>query len=118
MEIAKYYYDYIEFYFSELAQITANLARTNKEKVGAQGIEVWTTIAEEELEKMQGNKPIKNYIAKEKDNLIQLLLHCIQEVLLEDEDQEDDEWGVALSSGCCLKAVSMVIKNDVVAPVL
>jgi hypothetical protein len=34
--------------------------------------------------------------------------------MIEDEDQEDDEWGVALSSGCCLKSVSLVIKNEII----
>jgi hypothetical protein len=38
--------------------------------------------------------------------------------MIEDEDAEDDEWGVALSSGCCLKAVAMTIKDDVIQPVI
>lgn len=55
---------------------------------------------------------------KSKEQLLPLLLQSIQKIQIEDEDDEDDEWGVALSSGCCLKAVSLVIKNEVVGPVL
>lgn len=118
VEICKVYYEKIDSYFVPLAQVTGTLARNNQEKVGAQGIEVWTTIAEEEFDRISNGKLVKNYIMREKENLIILLLECIQQVLLDDEDQEDDEWGVALSSGCCLKAVSVVVKDEVVAPVL
>lgn len=37
---------------------------------------------------------------------------------LEDEDEEDDELGVALSSGCCLSAIALLIGNDIMEPVL
>ena len=46
------------------------------------------------------------------------MIECIQKVNIEDEDEEDDELGVALSSGCCLAAISLVIGNDIMEPVL
>jgi hypothetical protein len=39
-------------------------------------------------------------------------------VNIEEEDDEDDELGVALSSGCCLAAIAQVIGNDIMEPVL
>jgi hypothetical protein len=39
-------------------------------------------------------------------------------VNIEDEDEEDDELGVALSSGCCLAAVSAIIGNNIIEPVI
>jgi hypothetical protein len=50
--------------------------------------------------------------------LIQLLIECIQRVAIEDENDEDDELGVATASGCCLAAVSQVIGNIIIAPVI
>jgi len=49
---------------------------------------------------------------------VDLLIECIQRVNIEDEDEEDDELGVALSAGCCLAAVSLVIGNNIVEPVI
>jgi hypothetical protein len=49
---------------------------------------------------------VKGYIAQCSSQLIELLIQCIQRVNIEDEDEEDDELGVALSAGCCLAAVS------------
>jgi hypothetical protein len=47
-----------------------------------------------------------------------LLIECIQRVNIEDEDQEDDELGVALSAGCCLAALALVIGNNIITPVI
>jgi len=48
--------------------------------VGAQGIEVWTTIAEEELFRAKKGLAYKNYIMNCKDDLIRLLLQGINNV--------------------------------------
>lgn len=37
---------------------------------------------------------------------------------IEDEDEEDDELGVATASGCCLAAISLVIGNYIIEPVI
>ena len=47
-----------------------------------------------------------------------MLIESIQRVNIEDEDEEDDELGVALSAGCCLAAVSLVIGNNIIAPII
>ena len=33
------------------------------------------------------------------------------------DDEEDDEWGVTMSAGCCLQKVALLIKNDVMTVV-
>lgn len=37
---------------------------------------------------------------------------------IEDEEDEDDEFGVALSSGCCLGAISLIVGNEIMEPIL
>ena len=59
-----------------------------------------------------------NYVFTFKDALIQLLLECISNVQIEDEDDAEEEWGVNLASGCCLVKVSLLLKNVVVGPVM
>ena len=47
-----------------------------------------------------------------------LLLECISNVQIEDEDDAEEEWGVNLASGCCLVKVSLLIKDQVLQPVV
>lgn len=49
---------------------------------------------------------VKGYIAQCGNDLLNLLIECIQKVTIEDEDEDSDEWGVALSAGCCLSVVA------------
>ena len=67
---------------------------------------------------MKKNAYVHGYIGLCSSQLIQLLLECIQRVNIEDEDEEDEELGVALSSGCCLAAVALVIGNNITEPVI
>jgi L-cysteine desulfidase len=59
-----------------------------------------------------------NYIKNCKDELIQLMLQGIKNVSIEDDDDDDGEWGVNMSSGCCLQKISLLLRNDVIAPVV
>lgn len=117
VEIGRQEYDYVEFYFQQIAEATATSARNDQSKVGAQGIEFWTTMAEEETSRLRKGLPIKNYIRNFKDDIIKLLLDGIRTVQIE-EDEEDDEWGVAMSSGCCLQKVAILLQSDVMTPVI
>ena len=118
VEIARQEYDSVEFFFDQVCSVTANAARGDDEKLGAQGIEFWTSLAEEELSRRKKQLPEKEYIKKCRSMLIELLISCIQRVTIENEDDEDDELGVALSSGCCLNAMALVIGNDIIGPVI
>ena len=77
VEIARQEYDSVEFYFQQCKQITSNAALGEDEKLGAQGIEFWTSLAEEECTRLKKNAYCKNYIAAIKDDLIALLIQCI-----------------------------------------
>ena len=118
VEIARQEYESIEFFFQKVCQITADAARGADEKVGAQGIEFWTSLAEEEHTRIKKNGVVKGYINQCSTDLLKLLIESIQRVNIEDEDEEDDELGVALSAGCCLAAVSTVIGNNIIEPVI
>jgi len=86
--------------------------------VGSQGIEFWTTIAEVEIGRLEKQGQILNLVAQYKDFLIKLLLDCISNVQIDDEDDAEEEWGVNLASGCCLVKVSLLLKNDVLPSVV
>lgn len=67
---------------------------------------------------MKKNLPCKGYIAQCYSDLVNLLLFCIQKVNIEDEDEDDEELGVALSSGCCLAAIAQLVGDQILDRVL
>ncbi len=35
-----------------------------------------------------------------------------------EDDEDDEEWGVNMSAGCCLQKISVILKNEVMVPVV
>jgi importin subunit beta-1 len=106
VEIGRLEYESIQFYFQKVCEVTARAARSAEENVGAQGIEFWTSLAEEEMKRKKSGKEVKGYIMQCHTDLIQLLMECTLRLNIHDEDDDNDEWGVALSAGCCLDKVA------------
>lgn len=63
VEVGRQEYESVEYYFAQIFEATANAAKNDSEKVGAQGIEFWTSLAEEENLRIKKNGFVKNYIA-------------------------------------------------------
>lgn len=42
----------------------------------------------------------------------------ISNVQIEDEDDAEEEWGVNMACGCCLVKVSLILRNEIVQPVV
>ena len=85
--------------------------------MGGQAYEFWTTLAEEEVERIAKQLPCKGYI----DSCKALLLNLVTQGLLVinfDEDQDDEEWGHALSAACCLQKVALLLKSEVIDHVI
>ena len=100
-------------YLQKISEVTGYAATQDDEKVGCQGIEFWTTIAEVEVSRAEKQATTLNYIATVKDFLITLLLGRIQNITIEDDDDDDEEWGVNKSAGCCLQKCALILKNDI-----
>jgi len=118
VEIARQEYEHMGTYIAKLSQLTAHVAKNDASEVGSQGIEFWTTLAEVEISRLEKQGQILNIIDQCKDFLIQLLLECISNVQIEDEDEAEEEWGVNLASGCCLVKISLLLKSQVLGPVV
>lgn len=119
VEVGRQEYESVHHYLEPIFLATANAARTDSEKVGAQGIEFWTSLAEEEFARSQRNAHVQEYVKRCSSHLIKLLIECVQKINIDDEDEdEDEELGVSLSSVCCLRAIALVIGNDIMEPVL
>ena len=118
VDICKREYNYVEFFFKELCQLTASAMRSNLQYYGAQGIEVWTTIAEEEHKKDLKGIPHKKYIYQSHVELIKMLLASLEVISDDPEEVDVDQWGISLSAGCCLYQIALVLGDEVVDPVI
>ena len=118
VEIGRQEYNMMVNYIDKICQVTSYVAKNDESQVGSQGIEFWTTIAEVELARLEKKGQIHNFTHTYKDFLIQLLLEGISNVQIDDEDDAEEEWGVNLSCGCCLVKLSLLLKNEVLGPVV
>lgn len=118
VEIGRQEYNSMGGYIEWISQVTSHVAKNDSSEVGSQGIEFWTTIAEVELARIEKQGQVHNFVATYKDFLIQLLLECISNVQIDDEDDAEEEWGVNLASGCCLVKVSLLLKDAVLGSVI
>ena len=118
VEICRQEYERMGAYMDRLSAVTAHVAKNDASEVGSQGIEFWTTIAEVEIARLEKGGQILNLVAQYKDFLVTLLLECISNVQIDDEDDAEEEWGVNLASGCCLVKVSLLLKNAVLDKVV
>jgi hypothetical protein len=62
VEIARQQYDIVGYYLPLLMEATAFCAKGDDEKIGAQAIEFWTSLAEEEYSRKKKNAHSKDYI--------------------------------------------------------
>jgi importin subunit beta-1 len=77
VEIGKQEYEHIQNYFQHICEVTGKLAKSENETVGSQAIEFWTTLAEEELRRIDAKEEYKGYIEHSAGELLSLLLDCI-----------------------------------------
>ena len=94
-------YEGVVDYFNKICEVTAIGAKHSSPKVGARAYEYWTTLVEDETERIAKGAPCVNFIAGCASNLIELILEGLG-IITFDEDDDDDEWGHALSAALCL----------------
>ena len=63
-------------FLQKISEVTERAATQDDQKVGCQGIEFWTTLAEVEISRIEKGANTMNYIATCKDFLIALLEFC------------------------------------------
>lgn len=111
-------YDLLELYFERVCKTTANAARSDDSKVGANAFEFWTTLAEHELSLKQENVHYKRYVENIRDDILQLIFDGLLKIDFDEDDDDEDEWGHAHSATCCLKIMAQLIGNEIQDPVV
>ena len=116
-ELTTQEYECMQFYFNRICEATSVLAKHPSPKVGAQAYEYWTTLVEDETERVSKGVMCMGYIRGCYENLLQMILQGICMVSFE-EDDEDEDWGHSLSAACCLQKLSILIGNDIMDTVV
>ncbi len=94
VELARSEYDTLHFSLQRITECTALVIEKDAGNVGAQAIEFWTSLADEELYRRKHGQPVANYIENIYDSLLRRMLQQIRKVGIDDDCEEDDEWGV------------------------
>ena len=92
-EISTQEYQYLHLYFAQICEKTSVGAKHPSPKVGSQAYEFWTTLVEDETERISKNVECRNYVRNCKESLIQLILEGLLIINFEDDDDEEDEMG-------------------------
>eukprot|EP00899_Mesostigma_viride_P011808 jgi/Mesvir1/20628/Mv14854-RA.1 len=121
--IAQTYYSKLVAYINELFNITLKAVKEDHESVALQAIELWSTIAEEEMEldeeAFEGDADVINhhFVKKALPALVPMLLETLTK---QDEGQDADEsaWNLAMAGGTCLGLVALTVADDIVPLVM
>jgi importin subunit beta-1 len=62
VEMARQEYENIQHYFVKFCDLTANAAKNDVESIGALALEFWTSLAEEEHQRIKKSYFVRNYI--------------------------------------------------------
>jgi len=110
------YYHKLLPYMNDLYQVSCKAIQSDDESVALQAMEVWCTIAEEEMCLLDDDTEAHschNFIKNAAPHLIPVLLGTLTKQ--EEELQDDGTWDIASAGGTCLGLIANTIQDDVVA---
>lgn len=131
VRVAENYYDHLPEYMEAIFGQTAAAikgagvegADDKVESTGLQALEFWTSVCEEEAERIfeveeageaAENKP-KNYMAQVCPHLVPLLLEALTN---QDDEQTNEQWNLSQAAAVCLQHSAQAIRNDIVPMVI
>lgn len=123
VQIASSYYATLPPFMGAIFAATTAAIKSQPEEVGLQAIEFWSTVADVELECLEEDEDAPadhksrsfHFIKSAVPQLMPVLLECLTK---QNEDPEEEEWGIALAAGTCLGLCAQVAGNEIVPHVL
>ncbi|CAI5440286.1 unnamed protein product [Caenorhabditis angaria] len=124
VRIMQLYYDYMLNYMANaLFQITLHAMRSEEAEVAMQGMEFWSTVAEEEFELTlvyeeeleRGNQAYRNksqrFVEQAASHYVPVLLNAMAH---HDDCDDEDDWTPSKAAGICLMLTAQCVKDDIV----
>jgi len=128
VKIASLYYEFLTPYIQKIFQYTLESIQKDKDDVGQQAIEFWSTLCDEEIlilaeaeEALQFNVKAPrecSYFVKgavDSKFLVPVLTMCLTK---QSEHYDPDEWNVSMAAGTCLNLIANTIEDDIVPHVM
>uniref|UniRef100_A0A8R1EQM7 Importin N-terminal domain-containing protein n=1 Tax=Caenorhabditis japonica TaxID=281687 RepID=A0A8R1EQM7_CAEJA len=128
VRIMQLYYDHMLTYMqTALFQITLNAMKSDEAEVSMQGMEFWSTVAEEEFDlALDYEDAVERGETNAKCNSLRFMEQAaahVVPVLLEamahhDDGDDEDEWTPAKAAGVCLMLAAQCVRDDIVNHVI
>lgn len=126
VRVAELYYGVIKPFVPRCYARTYEGITKMEEEVARQALEFWNTLAEEERELMEDAAAAaasgktaevvsNNYCSQALPQLVKLLT---TEMCKQQEDNDDDEWNLAMASGTCLAALAITCGDSILDHVM
>lgn len=100
-EISSLYYSYLGAHLAEIAKITYDLIQHTTGETCILAIEVWSTLAEEEIVRMNTISSL-NCISKAARSLTQILVEKLSTI---SKEEDWSEWNEQKAAACCLNLI-------------
>ncbi|VVC34796.1 Armadillo-type fold,Armadillo-like helical,Importin-beta, N-terminal domain [Cinara cedri] len=121
VKIVSLYYENMEMYMTTLFPITLNAIKSELEEEALQGIEFWSSVAEEEAEiiyerqcQEQPNKKLMLYA----EGALKFIIPVLMEKLAKQEEGDEDDWNSCKSAGVCIILLSTCCQRNIVPHVI
>lgn len=126
VKIASLYYTKLPQYMQQLFNVTLESIKSSPQPIALQAIEFWSTICDEELYLMeeiatdnemgvQSTVVCHNFIKGAYKFVVPLLLESLTK---QEEDADEDTWGIAMAGATCLNLVSNVLQDEIIDTVV
>ncbi|XP_050439163.1 importin subunit beta-1-like [Adelges cooleyi] len=123
VKIVSLYYEHMEAYMTTLFPITLQAIKSDLDEVALQGIEFWSSVAEEEAdivyEGQCQDSPTEKKLMMYTEGALEFIIPVLMEKLTnQEEGDDDDDWNPCKSAGVCIMLLATCCQSRVVPYVL
>ena len=124
IDIARVGARYLKDYVTSLINMTAAFVQSDYEKIGQLSLEFWTSIFEAELKMTKHGESFQSIVLPYGNDILNLFLLGLSKIDPNREDadlgenHDESNWTISMSAGSALENFALIMKDDIVQPVL
>lgn len=117
VKVAELYYSTLPDYIARLHAITTSMIFHDEECVSLQALQFWISICETE-QMMMEEELHEKCLQYAKSGMSFLVDICLQLLVTQEEDQDEDDWNRSIAGGKLLQSLAEVVGPQIHAPVM